>query len=413
MPDEDRVFDVTRPSRVSPIATSKPVIAGHMAMISDPMVKDSAMPEADSPTAAKIPVTDGDQPSDMANGIMETTQPEPAPEPVPITIPDSASEPAPVIDAAPAAPSHEDTQDTASANESPVSGVPGSSPMPDGHTEHVPKEDDDIDPDQPIPQIQGISVVGPKPKKRWLGILLVILVLLVGAYLFIDSGVVDTGINLPLHVFKQTKTPATLSVVSKPSSNSAASSTASVPQGFKQYNLAGTGITFAAPITWGDATSSTEQGYAIRGGSNQPSGTYAYLVNFANNKDVQIAVTSNKFLPPARGALYYDFLKWCLGTSDGKYYQSTLKFTTADKVDTPTTVTCDQGPLINPLKLDPSTIVESKATDSAKAIIGDVYTKNLNDPQLVVLRVKDTAMTNGNNVKLLLGTVKLSNSQAQ
>jgi hypothetical protein len=180
-----------------------------------------------------------------------------------------------------------------------------------------------------------------------------------------------------------------------------------LPAGFKEYKLADTNITFAAPAAWGDPASTTDPGYAERGGTNQPTGNFAYLVNFAINKDIQIAVTSSKYLPAVRAPLYYDYLQWCTGSADSKIYQSILNFSTANKVDTPSTITCNQGP-ITASPINSSTIVQLKATDAAAKVIGDVYTMNLKDPALVVFRVKDAAMSNGTDIKQLLGTVKVT-----
>jgi len=169
-------------------------------------------------------------------------------------------------------------------------------------------------------------------------------------------------------------------------------------------------VTFAAPTAWGTPTSSTDPGYTSRDATNKSTGTHAYLVDFATNKDVQVAVTSSKYLPAARTALYYDFLQWCTGTNDGKFYLGVLNFTTTNKVDTATTVSCDQGPLTSATKQDATTITELKLKDTTGAIAGDLYTKNISGGELVVFRVIDKAMTNSTNIKQLLNTVKATAS---
>jgi hypothetical protein len=45
-------------------------------------------------------------------------------------------------------------------------------------------------------------------------------------------------------------------------------------------------------------------------------------------------------------------------------------------------------------------------TDSAGKKLGDIYTKNIDDPEFMVLRVKDTTMTNSENIKKVLTTVQ-------
>jgi hypothetical protein len=238
---------------------------------------------------------------------------------------------------------------------------------------------------------------------KWL--VLAVLILLIAGYLAIDSGLIASGIKLPFHVFNQ-KTEAPAAASTPPAAQKITPPVSNLPSGFTKYNLSGTDISFAAPTAWGQPTSATENGYTTRSAATTANGVYAYLVTFAANKDVQIAVTSSKYLPPARDATYYDFLQWCVGTNDSKIYKSVLNFTTANKVDTPSTISCDQGPLADATKLDGSTIVQLKTKDASGAVIGDLYTKNLTETALPVFRVKDAAMTNGDDIKTMLSTIK-------
>jgi hypothetical protein len=102
-------------------------------------------------------------------------------------------------------------------------------------------------------------------------------------------------------------------------------------------------------------------------------------------------------------------LQWCNGTNDNKIYKSVLNFTTANGVSTPSTVSCDQGPLTDATKLTDNTIVQLKTKDATGAVIGDLYTKNLSEASLPVFRIKDATMSNGDNIKLMLPTVKPAN----
>ncbi|MGH7157037.1 MAG: hypothetical protein ACREGG_02930 [Candidatus Saccharimonadales bacterium] len=363
MPDEDRVFDVTKPGRVNPSATSKPVIVGHQPTMNDPMVR-----EGSPPTRIEVNDTSEPAPTDIERDRFSYA-PAPAPEPPTGSLAEPTATPAIYHPAGDQAPPSDDIQ---------------------------PIENSRFEPS--------------RRKRRWPKVVLALLVLLIAAYLLIDAGVIGSNINLPVHIFKQKKQNTSTSNSPPASSNTATAPV--VPDGFKEYKLAGTALTFAAPIAWGDPTSSAEPGYSQRGGTNQSDGTYAYLVNFATEKDIQIAVTSDKFLPVARATLYYDYLQWCKGTSDNKTYESILHFTTANKIDTPTTITCDQGPVPSAVEIDSTTILQPKATDTTGKTIGDIYTKNLTDPSLVVFRVKDAAMTNGDDIKTLLTTVKLGASSS-
>ncbi|MBX4191019.1 hypothetical protein KW794_02940 [Candidatus Saccharibacteria bacterium] len=393
MPDESRVFDVSKPNKVSPTPTSRPVIVGHHPM-NDPMVREQGDfgSEAAAPPT-KIPVSDGEDGVTVEQAMEAHQAADTATQGSPAVFSDPPEEPSPP----PFTP--ELTHPSESIGEGPFTAVePPHNPQPDSELP-APSEPHES-------HITGLSLADPKPKRRGLKwVLIGLMVLLITVYLVIDSGVINTGFKLPFHVFKQkTETPATSS---SPNSNQPATTGPTLPDGFKEYKLSGTNLTFAAPLSWGNPTSTTDPGYSQRGGANQADGVFAYLVNFATNKDIQIAVTSNKYLPAVRAPLYYDYLQWCIGSNDQKIYQSILNFSTTSKIDTPTTITCNQGP-ITASPIDNTSIVQLKATDAGSKVIGDVYTMNLKDPALVVFRVKDTAMTSGTDIKQLLITVKLT-----
>jgi hypothetical protein len=95
-----------------------------------------------------------------------------------------------------------------------------------------------------------------------------------------------------------------------------------------------------------------------------------------------------------------------VGTNDNRLYKQTLHFTTANKADTPSTITCDQGPLTDATKIDNSTIVQVGTKDAGGKAIGDLYTENLDDKEFTVVRAKDATSKNSDYIKTLLGTVK-------
>ncbi len=421
MPDENRVFDVTKPKDVSPPATSKPVIVGHHPVASDPMVKDASK-QTEEPTHIKV--------LDAGHEADDSEPPEHpglANSPVP---PDAAaifSDPG--TDQEPAPLKTEETRplaETPDAGENDRTGEPVEPAVfaeaPDNETRpaNEPASPDDqasavpAEAAAPPPHIEELHFSEKNLKRSWWKpALLVVLILLIAAYLAIDSGLVRGYSHLPFHIFKPKTTATTGSRPEEPSqtSNQPAASAPATPAGFKVYQLSGTNMTFAAPLAWGAPSSAADPGYTKRGNGQQSDGTHAYLVNFATNKDIQLAVTASKYLPPARAAQYYDFLQWCTGTNDGLIYQSTLHFTTAAGIDTPSTIVCDQGPLASATKLDAKTIVQTKVLDAAGKVMGDIYAENLSDPNLVVIRVKDAAMTNATAIKQLLGTVKFSAAQ--
>jgi hypothetical protein len=383
MPDEDRVFDVTRPGRSNAQATSRPVIVGHLPANTDPMVRDEAGADGSHLESAPTRIT-------VQGGPAEPPQPEPTGDawggPFNETVP-SNELPTPEFNADPEVPTEIHSSETT-----------------------FPEVPEPQMPAAQLSQVQGLDVDPPPRKKRLAKTSLIILVLLAGAYIAIDSGLVGSGINLPFHIFKQKSAPPAASTQT-PTPSQPAANTVTLPVGFTEYKLAGTSITFAAPTAWGQPNSSPDPGYSIRSATAKSDGSYAYLVDFDTNKGVEIAVTSSKYLPPARGALYYDFLQWCTGTNDSKIYKSLLHFTTVNKVDTPSTTTCDQGPLDDATKLDSSTIVQLKTKDPAGAVLGDLYTKNLTNSDLPVFRVADKTMTNSADIKQLLATVKAPATQ--
>jgi hypothetical protein len=402
MPDENRVFDVTKPKHVSPSATSKPVIVGHQPTVSDPMVRESEPVREKTAEPTRIMINnDGEMNTEPSTSHETLNHQSPTFDAPAIIKPEEPVETIPHYEGPAVMPLAE-----APASEEPRE--PDFKPLDDEPIPAHPTDDNPVDePESPDSHshahIEGLHLDSPKKKNRLPLYALVTAVLLALVYLGLDAG----GVNVPFHVIKHHK-PAATTTNNTTSNNQTPSTATTLPTGFKEYKLADTSITFAAPLAWGDPTSTLDPGYSKRGGTNQSDGTYAYLVNFSTNKDVQVAVTSNKYLPAARSTLYYDYLQWCTGTNDGKYYESILRFTTTDKVDVPSTISCDQGPVAGALKLDDSTIVQVKATDTQNKIAGDIYTKNLKDPSLVVFRIKDNVMTNGDQIKQLLNTVKSS-----
>lgn len=254
---------------------------------------------------------------------------------------------------------------------------------------------------EPPQEVESPSPTGGKPKNplKLIGIALGLL-LVAGAstYAILDSGLVKNNVNLPYHFFSKDK---------------AAKDNINIPVGYSNYQLQGAGIQFAAPASWGAPSFSTDPGFAKRGGSNKSTGTHAYIVNFANNKKVEVALTSGNLLSESRGNnRYYDSLQWCKGTIDNNFYsQSLLYSSTGTKpstlVDSPATVVCGQGPLVNVTQIDDSSILLAYSLNSKGGVLGDVYVKNLSgNSNVVVAHVLDQTMKNGSDIKTMLGTIR-------
>ncbi len=253
---------------------------------------------------------------------------------------------------------------------------------------------------------------GAGPYRRWpkviSWVLILLLLVVIGGYLAIDAGIVKSNMKLPFHIFNKQKTSTVAEPAPAPApvAKAATPAASALPQGFTKYSVPDTTLSFAYPTAWGAPTTTADPGFSQRSTKGKSDGTYAYVINFATSKDVQIAISSSKYLFTHPDAHYYDYLKWCVGTNDGKFYKESLHFNTTAGVDTPSTVACDKGPLDTAVKVDATTIMQPKYKESAKDITGDLYTKNLKASDLTVLRVMDLAMTNGAQVKQLLGTVK-------
>lgn len=380
------VFDINRPHTYGATPSARPVIVGHHPTMPDPMVTPlEAQPQSGSKISVKV-----DEMFDTP-AVMEG---EPLQSPPFRSDGDSQS-------AAQRAP-YMPVSDLTGINQN-QAGVSAAKSIRTNET-----SDEQIMTTEPKPSVFGSSNRNPvnersAPKHRkshaklwfWtLGILIV----LAAAYAVIDKGLILGNIDLPVHIFKKTATVATSSQSASPSVQ------ATIPSGFTNTKLVETNLTFAYPIAWGAPTASIDQGFSKRSTSAKADTSYAFIVNFPNNKDVQLAITSGKFLPPARSLQYYDLLGWCIGTADTKYYAGVLHFSTASGVDSPTTIACDQGPLNNVAKLNSDTIVQTNIKNTDGSPLGDIYTKNLKSSDYVVARVKDATMKNGDFVKAMLDT---------
>ncbi len=382
------VFDINKPRTFGATPSARPVITGHQPIMPDPMVTPQETP---SPGGSKISVK-----VDEFSNSSATMEGEPQLSP-PFKL------------------RSDDNESTAQqAPYMPVSDLtgitqnqPSTSPK---LTQASEIKDEQIVTTDPKPSVFGSSnhtpVNGGKTPnhrrshaKLWLA-LLVIVIVLAGAYAAIDKGLILSNINLPVHIFKKTDIS-----VSNPQSSSPGTQ-ASIPAGFTVTKLVEANLTFDYPTAWGAPTATTDQGFSKRSTSAKADANYAFIITFPNNKDVQVAITSGKLLPPARTAQYYDFLGWCVGTVDAKYYAGVLHFSSAGGVDSPTTVACDQGPLNNVAKLTNDTIVQTNVKNTDGSPLGDIYTKNIANNDYVVVRAKDATMKNGDLVQTMLGTIQ-------
>jgi hypothetical protein len=443
VPDDTKVFDVAKPGRSAPAPTSRPIIVGQRTAGVENMMKDSPHPTPAPSLTSNTPIHVSMADEEPVNVMAKPSQPdipsidstpgqnsvqEPSLSPVGATIPPHE------LDDKPQAPA----ENVPGNNFTPLTTlIPNSEGKEDTgsygahHVDNLPEVHNGDPGWREAPPM--LISKGAGPRRRWPKVLLMLFILLflaaAGGFLAIDGGYVKSSIKLPFHILNKQKFPGTAAATSKttvvkttpPVSQPPAES--AVPAGFTNYKMDEAKVSFAYPTAWGVPVVTKDPGFSKRGGTNKTDGTHAFLVNFATNKDVEIALTSSQYLPATRAGnvaawYYFDYLAWCTGTNDGKIYQQTLHFTTDNKIDTPSTITCDQGPLTTATKLDDSTIVQLKTNindspqlQSFKQV--DLYTKNLTgNTAIPVLRAKDVTMKNSDNIKKLLATVKVDSGSS-
>ncbi len=385
------VFDINKPHTYGATPSARPVIVGHHPTMPDPMVTPlETRPQSGSKINVKV-----DELSDTP-AIMEG-EPQLSPPFKPHGESESAAQRTPYMP----------VSDLTGINSSQTSASSKTAKANEASDE----QDEQIITTEPKPSVFDSSNHSPvdeagNPKHRksraklWLWTL-GILIVLAAAYAAIDKGLILSNINLPVHIFKKTDIAATNSQSTSPSPQ------ATIPSGFTNTKLVEANLTFAYPTTWGAPTATTDQGFSKRSVSAKADTSYAFVINFPNNKDVQLAITSGKFLPARTTQyLYYDLLGWCIGTADAKYYAGFLRFSTAAGVDSPTTISCDQGPLNNAVKLSSDIIVQTNIKNTDGSLLGDIYTKNLKNNDYVVARVKDATMKNADLIQTMLGTIQ-------
>lgn len=188
--DDDKVFDVSKPHKVSPSATSRPIIVGHHPMMADPMVRDDTAAAVTHHTSSHQPLAaapDGD--------IL------PTPASVVVKPPITVAQPAASFEAIqPAA-----AQNASLAPEPTVTSIDGllgddvigrATPATAPHPNIEHSSDN-------TPLIIPLSHSHHRHKGRKTLLLLLLLAVIAGAYLAIDAKLIETSITLPFHVFKQ------------------------------------------------------------------------------------------------------------------------------------------------------------------------------------------------------------------
>lgn len=195
---ERKTFDIARPSRVNPSATSRPVIVGHQPMMRDPMVNQRTAPQPQTESAptpitvhtAKVIEVSPEVRHDLE--VNQTAVPSPAPQP------QAPAEEQPIAEPAAAPLTQETTTPAASlaaespANQpAPAAAAPATLPEVDlSNLPHIP--------------VSHMPTTGSgKIKRLFIWLLVTAFLVAFAGYLAIDAGLVKSSVNLPFHIFRQ------------------------------------------------------------------------------------------------------------------------------------------------------------------------------------------------------------------
>jgi hypothetical protein len=436
------VFDVSKPGKSAPSPSSRPIITGHKPITTDPTLRSGSTLSRSS----SVPIRFDDEHHDEENKVEVKSHSEPQLAPSNDSLQFTEQE-TPLATSNPSSPADSNPQEVENAGLSAILATnKADDPVGLANTsqEHEKKEDNlgnamapsysavdslmdeekshsyketheqenqNVGHDSEVLHVPQITDAIKKPKRgkgNMKVVLAAILVLLIAGYLAADAGAFGGSIKMPFHVFKQKTAETTPAVAPNPAPPKTPAVVApAVPAGMAAFSDPSVPLSFNYLTAWGKPTITTEDGTTSRTASPKSDGIYAYKITFDTDKDIELTATSNKYLPVRKTTTYYDYLQWCIGTNDTKFYQQTLRYTTANGTDTPTTITCDQGPLDGAVKIDEATIMQPNVKDaSGKTVLGDIYIKNLTDKNFSVVHVKDATMKNGDDIKNLLSGLK-------
>jgi len=210
--DTKQVFDVSKPGKSAPSATSRPVIVGHGSMLRDPMMQDDTKDdkeEEDTPVTARskivIKPVDGNDSDDKSDKERPETQEKPE-------VSEKKIEPAEEKTAAqtddkPEVKPEEKPEEAKSADdEAAVNALA---------EQAVKKKKEEVSQEEIAKQEAYEKLIedkkyflpiGKATKRRhtqhFLTFLFVILLLVPGAYLAVDAGIVETSFELPFDLIK-------------------------------------------------------------------------------------------------------------------------------------------------------------------------------------------------------------------
>jgi hypothetical protein len=260
--DEDRVFDVSKPHKRTPDATSKPVIVGHHPIMNDPMVTMDRPTEPHHTDKPAVPIKVAVSiESDPATPAQEAYKPDegtaeefdkPSIERNAVSSPVSVethktSELPELAKHHPMAvipPQHDPSEADSTASDLPPSSV---NTLPASAVPVVQTTETSALNDLPLPDHHGGHVVKTSHGLKKAPIILLVLLILLGIYGFVDA---ETSVSLPFYIFR--KTSQTQPPASAPVSNTPTSTPISTDPyaDWKTYTLVNEKATFKYPSAW-------------------------------------------------------------------------------------------------------------------------------------------------------------------
>lgn len=365
--EDDKVFDVAKPSRAYPDASGRPVIVGHRPQAADPMVTEHKSADVQAPSAPPTPIrvamddedpeetihpvhhdipSDKEKPSELPDTFEpEHTEEEHKPEEDHTPASEESLPPAPPEMPATFEPANmeESSEKEKSSEHGPHFSSLSSLIEPDNKdsdSKKSPEPAKAVPPEGQSTDVPPLSIPkGAGPRRRlpkligWLVLLLVII--FIAGYLAIDAGLVKSDIKLPFHIFNKQKTSTTATPPPTPApatNNPTPAPEPSVPAGFTKYQNKQIGVQFVYPESWGGVVAHTTD-YSSTPGYSGSSTKFT----FTKQSLAVAGVVSSDYNPPGKdGGCYIDLgIKPSVSmqsladsTKDGDSGTSTYKITT-------------------------------------------------------------------------------------
>jgi hypothetical protein len=200
-PKEAKIIDVAQPGKTAPAGTSRPIIVGHKMLQQDPMISEDKTAAPESEKSEGKPAAEAAPTASSHNKVI-----------APLT----ESKPEDKAAAKPEEPKSEEAKPEESKSEEPKPAEPDGSAVVDAVAEQATakkKQDQENEADkkrqaeleklvEDKKYFVPIGQVRHRRNTRWGIALLLLLIVVAGAYLALDAGVVQANIKLPVDLIK-------------------------------------------------------------------------------------------------------------------------------------------------------------------------------------------------------------------